>query len=277
MEEEHLQRLRRYFIRSKKGFDLLLWGSKHFGFYPKDKKVSEKEAQRIMQDLIGERLNLSSSMKVLDAGCGEGVVATYLAKKFGCKIEGITVVPFEIERARILAERFKVSNLLGFSLMDYSSMKFENEFFDAIYTIEALSHSIDIRRTLSEFHRVLKKEGSIALFEYTIADDTRFSNDEMDSLNNVIHLSAMDGLKEFRHNKFQNLIKEAGFKDVKVENISQNVEPSLARLRRFALIPYLFLKLLGLQKNHPNLTAAVEFYRMGQKDLFRYNIFTARK
>lgn len=277
MEEDHLIRLRKYFIRSKKGFDLLLWGSKHFGFYPEDRKVSEKEAQLIMQDLIGERIDLSSSMKVLDAGCGGGVVATYLARKFRCRIEGITVVPFEIERAKIRAERFRISNLLRFSFMDYSNMEFENESFDAIYTIESLSHSIDIRRTLSEFYRVLKQEGRIALFEYTIAEDTKFSNHELDSLNNVIHLSAMDGLKEFRHDKFQNVIREVGFKDVKVENISQNVEPSLARLRRFALIPYLLLKLLGLQRNHPNLTAAVEFYKMGKKDLLRYNIFTATK
>ena len=276
-QEEHFQRLRKYYTRSRKGFDLLLWGAKHFGFHPKNRKVSEKEAQLLMQDLIGEKLGLSSSMKVLDAGCGQGVVAIYLARKFGCRIEGITVIPFEIEEARMLVARFSVSNLVRFSLMDYSNMQFENNSFDAIYTIESLCHSMDTRRTLSEFYRVLKKGGRIALFEYTLAEDEKFSLHEMSVLNNVIHLTAMDGLKELRHDRFQNIIKEVGFANVKVEDISQNVGPSLLRLRRIALIPYALVRLIGQGQNHPNLTAAVEFYKMGKRGLFRYNIFTAEK
>lgn len=276
-EKEHFQRLSKYYEKSKIGFDFLLWGSKHFGFYPKNRKISEKEAQLLMQDLIGKKLNLSKSMKVLDAGCGQGIVATYLAKKFGCKIECITVVPFEIKKARLLSEKQNISDLVNFFFMDYSNMRFENNFFDAIYTIETLSHSTNINKTLKEFFRVLKKGGRIALFEYTIADDSKFSDYEMDILEKVVHSSAMDGLKQFRHNKFKDVIKKAGFINVKAEDISQNVGPSFNRLRHYALIPYFFVKLFGLQKNQPNLTAAVEFYKMAEKDLIRYNVFTAKK
>jgi ubiquinone/menaquinone biosynthesis C-methylase UbiE len=274
---EHFQRLNRYFNKSKIGYNVLLWGAKHFGFYPKNKKVSEKEAQLLMQDLIGKKLNLSKRMKVLDAGCGQGVVSTYLAKKFGCKIEGVTVVSFEIKEAELLAKKFNIQDKVNYLFMDYSNMKFQNNYFDAIYTIESLSHSTDIKKTLKEFFRVLKKGGKIALFEYTIADNEKFSEYEKDVLNKVIYASAMDSLKGFRHDEFQNMIKEAGFKSIKVENISENVRPSLNRFRKIALIPYFFVKLFGMQKNHPNLTAAVEFYKMGKKDLVRYNIFTAEK
>lgn len=276
-KKDNRQRLLDYYEKSKWGYNFLLWGSKHFGFYPENIKVSEKEAQLLMQNLIGEKLSLSDSMRVLDAGCGQGVVAVYLSQKFGCKIEGITVVPFEIEEARLLAEKYNVSDKVRFYFMDYSNMEFKNNSFHAIYTIESLSHSVDIRKTLKEFYRVLKKGGKIALFEYTIAEDEKFLDYEMDILNNVMYLSAMDGLKEFRHDKFQNIIKKTGFKDIKVENITNNVEPSFKRLRKYALVPYYFIKLLGLQKRNPNLTAAIEFYKMGKKDLFRYNIFTANK
>jgi len=276
-KENHFERLSEYFRKSDKGYTTLLWGAKHFGFHPTDKKVSEKEAQLLMQDLIGEKLSLSKSMKVLDAGCGEGVVPNYLTKKFGCKIVGISVLPFEIKKARLRAERHNVSDLVNYLLMDYSNMKFSNNTFDAIYTIEALSHSTDIRKTLSEFFRVLKKGGKVALFEYTISDDENFSDHEMDMLNKVILSSAMDGLKDFRHDRFQGIVENIGFRNVKVDDITQNVEPSLRRLRRFALIPYFLVKMLGSQESHPNLTAAVEFYKMGKKDLFRYNIFTAEK
>lgn len=276
-EKEHFERLNRYYEKSKICFDVLLWGSKNFGFYPKNKKISEKTAQLLMQDLVAKKLNLKKSMKVLDAGCGQGVASVYIANKFGCKIEGITVVPFEIDEARLLAKRINLSHLVNYSFMDYSNMTFENDMFDAIYTTGTLSHAIDIRKTLKEFFRVLKKGGKIALFEYTIAEDNKFSGYEMNMLDTVIHASAMDGLKEFRHDKFQSIIKGIGLKKVKVENISENTKPSFNRLRKFFIIPYFIIKLFGLQKYFPNATAAVEYYKMSEKGLIRYNIFTAEK
>lgn len=276
-QKEHFKRLNNYYIESRIGYDLVLGGSKHFGFYPKNKRIFEREAQILMQDLIAKKLGLSKRDKVLDAGCGQGIVSTYLSKKFGCKIEGITIPPFEIKKAKFLADKLKVSNKVHYSLMDYSDLKFKDNYFDCIYTMESLSHSINIKKTLKEFYRVLKKRGRIALFEYSLADDNKFSSYEKGMLNKIIYSSAMDGLKEFRHNKFQEILKEIGFKNIKVENISENVQPSLNRLRRFALIPYFFVKLFGLQENHPNLTAAVEFCKMAKKDLIRYNIFTAER
>jgi ubiquinone/menaquinone biosynthesis C-methylase UbiE len=275
--EKHFEKLSKYFKESDWGYTRFLGGAKHFGFHPLNKKVSEKEALLLMQDLIGDKLDLSTSKKVLDAGCGEGVVTIYLAKKFSCVIEGITILPFEIEKAKIIAEKSNVSDLVNFRLMDYSYMDFSEETFDSIFTMESLSHSTNIKRTLKEFFRVLKKGGKIALFEYTIADDEHFSKYEMDLLNKVINASVMDSLKDFRHDKFQGIIKSIGFSNVKTENITQNIEPSLNRLRRIASIPYFFTKFSGTQHKHPNRTAAVEFYKMGKKGLLRYNIFTAEK
>ena len=140
-----------------------------------------------------------------------------------------------------------------------------------------MSHSTDIKKTLGEFFRILKKDGRVAFFEYTLAEDKAFSKSEMKILEKVIRSSAMDGLKDFRHDKFQNILSKAGFTNVKVENISENAGPSLARLRKFALIPYyLFVKPFGLQEKFPNASAAVEFYNMAEKGLIRYNIFTAK-
>jgi len=277
-EKEHFERLNQYYEKSEMGYDFALWGSKHFGFYPKDKKISEKEAQLLMQELVAKKLKLTSKDLVLDAGCGQGVVSTFLVKKYGCKIEGITVVPFEVKKANLLVEKFKISDKVNYSVMDYSKTKFKNNHFDCIYTTETLSHSIDIRKTLKEFFRILKKGGRVAFFEYTLAEDKNFSKSEMKILEKVAKGSAMDGLKDFRHDKFQNVLSEVGFTNIRVENITENTEPSLARLRKFAIIPYyLFVKSFGLQEKFPNVSAAVEFYKMAQKDLIRYCIFTGEK
>lgn len=277
-EKEHFERLNRYYKKSEIGYDFALWGSKHFGFYPKCKKISEKQAQILMQELVAKKLKLTSKDTVLDAGCGQGVVSTFLAKRYCCRLYGITVVPFEVKKANLLAEKMSVSDKVNYSLMDYSKTKFSNNYFDCIYTTETLSHSTNIRKTLKEFFRVLNKGGRIAFFEYTISEDSDFSKSEMKILEKVAKGSAMDSLKAFRHDKFQKVLSKAGFTNVDVEDISENARPSLLRLRKFAIIPYyLFVKPFDLQEKFPNVSAAVEFYKMAEKGLIRYNIFTAIK
>lgn len=277
-ESEHFKNINKYYEKSKIGYDIALWGSKHFGFYPKGENISEKKAQILMQELVAEKLKLSPTDLVLDAGCGQGVVSTFLAKNYGCKVEGITVVPFEIEKANNLAKKMNVSEKVNYSLMDYSNTKFSNDSFDCIYTTETLSHSIDIKKTLKELYRILKKGGRVAFFEYTLSNDDDFSKPEMKILKKVAEGSAMIGLQDFRHNDFQDIMSESGFTNVNVDNISENTLPSLARLKKYLNIPYnLCVKPFGLQKQFPNAAAAVEFCNMAEKDLVRYNIFTATK
>jgi len=263
---------------TKLGFDYVLWGSKHFGFYPTGKAdITEKEAQILHQDLVAKNLDLKETQTVLDAGCGQGVVSAYLAKKFGSKIFGITLVPFEVERAQERAKSLGVQEKTEYQVMDYSATNFPDNYFDAIYTTETLSHSPDIRKTLQEFFRVLKPGGKIALFEYTLAPDEKFSAWEKKMLDVVIEGSAMMGLKDFRHDQFTVVVKNAGFENVKEQNITENIRPSFYRLHKLSTLPYKFIKLLGLQKIFINTTAGYEYYKMADKGLFRYCIFTGNK
>ncbi len=263
---------------TKLGFDYVLWGSKHFGFYPTGKAdITEKEAQILHQDLVAKNLDLKENNLVLDAGCGQGVVSTYLAKKFGSKIFGITLVPFEVKRAQERAKNLGVQEKTEYQVMDYSATNFPDNFFDVIYTTETLSHSPDIKKTLKEFFRVLKPGGKIAFFEYTLAPDEKFSERERKMLDIVIKGSAMMGLKDFRHDQFTEVIKKAGFESVKEQNITENIRPSFYRLHKLSRLPYKFIKLLGLQKFFINTTAGYEYYKMADKGLFRYCIFTGNK
>ena len=263
---------------TKLGFDYILWGSKHFGFYPTGKAdIPEKEAQILHQDLVAKNLDLKENQTILDAGCGQGVVSTYLAKKYGPKIFGITLVPFEVERAQARAKNLGVQEKTCYQVMDYSATNFPDNYFDAIYTTETLSHSPDIRKTLKEFFRVLKPSGRIALFEYTLAADEKFSEREKKILDFVIEGSAMMGLKDFRHDQFTEVVKNARFENVKEQNISENIRPSGYRLYKLSIWPYKFVKLFGLRKFFINTTAGYECYEMANKGLCRYCIFTGSK
>ncbi|MCC5969857.1 MAG: methyltransferase domain-containing protein [Pararhodobacter sp.] len=275
---EHFSRLRHYFARSERNYELMLGGAKHFGYHPTGRKVSEREAQNLLHDLVIERLGLSAGDRVLDAGCGQGVVASDLARKTGCQIDGITVLDFEVPKAQARAKAAGVSARTRFQLMDYSATSFDDATFDAAYTTETLSHSPDIRQTLREIHRVLKPGGRVAFFEYSIADTKAFTAREWTLFERVARGSAMVGLHEFRNDRFHEVMEAAGFHDVQTENITANMLPSLQRLQRFALLPYYLATWpFGRQEQNPNRSAAVIYHAMARKGLVRYNIFSARK
>jgi len=200
-----------------------------------------------------------------------------LAKKIGSNVFGITLVPFEVQKAQKRAKKLGVQDKTDYQIMDYSSTNFPDNYFDAIYTTETLSHSPDIRKTLNEFLRILKPGGKFALFEYTIAPDKKFSPWEKKMLDVVIEGSAMMGLKDFRHDQFTEVIKSVGFKNVKERDITENVLPSFYRLHKLSLWAYWFVKLFGLQKFLINTTAGYEYYKMATKGLLRYCIFTGNK
>lgn len=275
---EHFSKLRHYFARSERNYDLMLGGAKHFGYHPTGRKVTEREAQDLLHDLVAERLALTAADRVLDAGCGQGVVASYLARKIGCQIDGITVLDFEVPKAQARAKAAGVAERTRFHLMDYSATSFDNATFDASYTTETLSHSPDIRQTLGEIHRVLKPGGRVAFFEYSIAETEAFTPREWTLFERIARGSAMVGLHEFRNDRFHLIMEEAGFRDVRTENITANMLPSLARLQRFALLPYYLATWpFGRQEQNPNRSAAVVYHAMVRKGLVRYNIFSARK
>lgn len=274
----HHKKVINYFEKSKWGYDLFLWGSKHFGFYPIGKKnISERKAQELMQDLIAKNLRIEKNQLILDAGCGQGIVSTYLSKKYGCRIVGITIVLFEVEKANKLAEKLGLNSIVEYHLMDYSNTTFKSNQFDAIYTIESLVHSQNIKKTLCEFLRILKPGGRIAMFEYNIDDDERFTDWERKMMDVVIEGSAMASLRNLRFNSFPKTLRNIGFRSIKEQNITEHLEPSFHRLHRISILPYFFVKLFSLQKNHINVTAGNELYKIAKKGLIRYCIFTAKK
>ncbi|MBI4008681.1 methyltransferase domain-containing protein [Candidatus Roizmanbacteria bacterium] len=280
-------------LESKLGYTFVLGGVKHFGYYPSGKSdISEKKAQVLTQELLARKLHLLKRDNILDAGCGEGYVATFFAQKYGCRVTGITITPFEVKKAKELAFKRNVEDTVRFYEMDYSKTNFANNTFDKIYTMESLVHAYDLEKTLKEFKRILKPNGRIAFFEYSMAEDKSINSfvDKQKRLpleklikqyDWVIEKWAMFSLKKMRHGRFTKILKKEGFVKIHEKNIIRNMLPSLNRLYRLAKIPYFFIKLFNLQHIFINATAAAEFFPYAvnypEADLFRYNITTAQK
>jgi len=196
-KDEHFLRLNDYYNKSRHGYSIILKGAKHFGYHPNGISIPEKQASILMQDKVAEKLNLIKGMKILDAGCGRGVTAIYFSRKYNCFVEGIDVVKFELNVAKDSAVKNKVSKQTKFSYMDYENMSFQSNYFDAIFTLETLSHASNINKALKEIYRVLKWGGKIALFEYSMAQESKIPDYQKTIVKKVANASAMNSYINF--------------------------------------------------------------------------------
>ncbi len=264
---------------SRFGYSLLLKGTKHFGYYPKNKEnISLVRAQRLMEDRLAQALNLPKDSFVLDAGCGEGKVASYLVQHCGLKIIGFDLVDWTITKANKTKRKLNLQDSLEFHVSDYTHLAIRDNTFDGIYTMETLVHSPNYRESLKEFYRVLKPNGHLALFEYSVIDRKTLPKKLQKEFDFIINETAMFSLPYFIHDRFPELLKEAGFRNIKVINITKRIMPMLKLFYILAFFPYcLFIKPFNLKKYFINATFSVEAYHYIKQGYARYNVITAVK
>lgn len=82
-----------------------------------------------MERQLGKTINLPSGSRVLDAGCGEGVVAVHLNKAFGYRINGVDVLAWSIENANKNKIKEGLTDL-NFVVGNYSNLDFPDASFD---------------------------------------------------------------------------------------------------------------------------------------------------
>jgi sterol 24-C-methyltransferase len=261
---------------SKKGYNLLLHGTKHFGYYKKgDSKWQFNKAMRQMEAKLATTLALPSGSKVLDAGCGVGDVASYLAKHKGYQIEGIDILDFNIEEAERRIKANGLQSLVHVQLMSYEELSFPPDSFDAVYTMETFVHSSNPEKALKGFYKALKPSGKLVMFEYSRDNDNQMSPRAQKVFAYINKYAAMPAFQRFTHGTQERLMKEAGFNNVRVTNISKHMANMMKAFSLMAFIPYQVIRVFGKQSRYINAMSAVEFHRYGKH--IRYNIYTATK
>jgi len=94
---------------------------------------------------------LYPGQKILDAGCGEGVLVARL-RSLGVEAHG-----FDVSRVAITRAKARVGS--WFTVADAVALPFEDESFDAVVSADMLEHLVprDVPLALAEIHRVARK------------------------------------------------------------------------------------------------------------------------
>ena len=118
-------------------------------------------ADQLHLDHLIQVSGISASSRVLDLGCGNGMIAEYISDQTGAHVTGIDFIPQAIQDAleRTKPKRYR----LDFRVMDISRLDFPPASFDLIVSVDTLYFS-DVLKTLRGCLPLLKAGGQLVAF-----------------------------------------------------------------------------------------------------------------
>lgn len=111
-------------------------------------------------DAILQTVNLRPGMHALDLGCGNGLMAEYMADCTGAHFTGLDYIPEAIRQAqeRTVAKRAQLDFVVG----DINALDLPDRAFDVIISIDTMYFSNDYAATIGQLCQALRPGGQLA-------------------------------------------------------------------------------------------------------------------
>lgn len=276
-------KVNRYYQATDKDYKNL-WAGKedlavHFGYY--DEAVTKHSQSLVkMNEVLANLVQISPKDRILDAGCGYGGTALWLAKNFDCHVIGINIVPFQLKEARELAQKRKIADKVEFKREDFTKTSFPDQSFDIVWGHESIVHTDDKEAFVKEASRLLKTGGRLIIAEYMLKEDSPLNQDEKMTLKPWLEGWSMPNL--ITASDYKRMLLAASFNNIQIKDITKNVKPSVKRLALMSNLAYPFANLLtsiGVfrKERFNNIQASVFQTRSLNKGLWKYIVVTAVK
>src|SRR5690625_652923 len=163
-----------------------------------------------------KNVQIDQNSRVLDAGCGTGQTAAYIAETYGCHVTAIDRHPVMIEKAK---QRFEANNIkVDLIQGNIEQMPFVDASFDFIL-IESVTVFTNIDLTISEYTRTLRQGGVLLDLEMTaIPPLTQAMKKAFEQLYGIQHIPS--------EKEWQNKYEQAGLHSFEMID-GNSVEESL--------------------------------------------------
>jgi sarcosine/dimethylglycine N-methyltransferase len=195
-------------------FYATIWGGEdiHIGLYegPDD---SIFDASRRTVATMAQRLDgLPRGARVLDLGSGYGGAARYLAAERGLNVVALNLSEAQNERARALVAEQGLSDHIEVVDGSFEDVPFEAGTFDAAWSQDAILHSGDRPKVLSEVARVLRPGGHFVMTDPMQSDDCPAG--VLDPILARIHLESLASPSFYRTEGARLGLRDRGFEDL---------------------------------------------------------------
>ena len=249
----------------------------HYGFWENDARTV-RDALLNENKFLAELAGVTSGTKVLDAGCGVGGSAIWLAKNKGAHVVGITISKRQLEKAKELAGKHGVSDKVEFYLKDFTNTEFSDNSFDVVWAIESVCHAVDKKMFLREAYRVLKKGGRIVVADGFLRRKPNPS--EEIGYKNLLEGFVLPGLASA--DKFREEIVEAGFRNMRFLDKTEETKPSSKILYKRMRLFYPVVSFLNWLHIIPNVLlknskAGIAQWKLVKSGVSCYGVFYGEK
>ncbi len=216
-------------------FGYFKWGLNPFRLEPMLNQMNKEIYQRLHLETIPLPM-------ILDAGCGLGTSSRYMAKKRpdAC-FYNVTITPWQIQKGEKMNKKAGLGEQISMLLADFQKLPLADESFDASFALESSCYAdgMDKKRFITEMHRVLRPNGRLV-----VADGFLKKNKPLPYPIRWIYEKCTTNwaLDDFANlNAFVNAMKEVGFKNISIEDVSWNIAPSVLHIPKTAIKFYLDL------------------------------------
>lgn len=224
--------------------------SLHYGYWDASTR-NFHEALLNINRVLANKTGIKEGERVLDAGCGVGGSALWLAKERRCAVTGISLNKAQVEKAILSAKKANLSKVY-FEQKDYLDTDYPSASFDVVWAIESVCYANDKGLFLAEAHRLLKEGGRLIVADFFKAKNLQGkAAEQMKKFTNSWAINDFAVLEEFEQQA-----REVGFRTVESEDISAAILPSAKKLNRAYFIGKPAAILYRLLRGKPTSLAA---------------------
>ena len=119
-------------------------------------------ASMVQINALLEILKLGPEQRVLDLGCGNGMISEYISDHTGAHVTGLDYIPLAIQQAQ--QRTAAKADRLAFMVQDLNTMTFTEATFDAVIAIDTFYFCEDMAVAVYPLLAALRPGGQMAIF-----------------------------------------------------------------------------------------------------------------
>ena len=191
-----------------------------------------KEDYKRQPEYIEEIIRKDSCKRILELGSGNGYNSIWLANNNpDVQFSGIDLTPSHIKNSKKSSKN--ITNL-QFIESDFEDTHLQSNSYDLIFAVESVCHANDLEKVLLNAFHMLNEGGTIVIF-----DGFRRQNPDDLEPNLCTVTKLVEKSMAVRNGRtttqFMKALVAAGFKDMVIEDFSENIMPNLLKLQSSAL------------------------------------------